>query len=107
MKLLNNASIRTKLILLAGAAGSFAILMSSTGIIVNDIHLIRQTTLEQLEGQARMMEFNCDGVLAFADQKAAENLLRSMSLEPAVEVACLLDAKNQVFASYAKVEGSP
>jgi two-component system, sensor histidine kinase len=102
MKLLENASIRTKLVLLAGTAVLFALLISSTGIILNDIGLIRSETIEQLQVQARMMEFNSDGVLAFADADAAEDLLQSMSLQPAVELACLVDAENQVFATYLK-----
>jgi signal transduction histidine kinase/ActR/RegA family two-component response regulator len=107
MKALRNISIRMKLVLLAGAAVLFALLMSSTGIIVNDIRMIRTATIEQLEVQARMMEFNSDGVLAFRDDQAAEDLLRSMSLQPAVEVACLLDTDNQVFAAYVKKDGAP
>jgi signal transduction histidine kinase/CheY-like chemotaxis protein len=106
MKVLRNTSIRTKLVLLAGAAVFVALLLSSTGIIVNDITMIRTATVEQLEVQARMMEFNSDGVLAFADQQAAEDLLRSMSLQPAVEVACLFDLENEVFAAYTKHEGT-
>ena len=74
MKSLRNASIRTKLVLLAGAAVLFALILSSTGIILSDIRMIRSATIEQLEVQARMMEFNSDGVLAFADEHAAEGL---------------------------------
>jgi signal transduction histidine kinase/ActR/RegA family two-component response regulator len=107
IKALRNASIRTKLVLLAGAAVLVALLMSSTGIIVNDIQMIRAATIEQLEVQARMMEFNSDGVLAFRDDEAAKDLLRSMSLQPAVEVACLLDTDDNVFAAYVKHEGAP
>lgn len=102
MKWLRNASIRTKLVLLAGTAVLCALILSSTGIILSDIRMIRSATIEQLEVQARMMEFNSDGVLAFADEHAAEDLLRSMSLQPAVEVACLLDTQGNVFAAYSK-----
>ena len=107
MKWIQNASIRTKLVLLAGAAVLFALIMSSTGIIVSDIRMIRSATIEQLEVQARMMEFNSDGVLAFADDRAAEDLLQSMSLQPAVEVACLLDPDGKVFAAYLKNDDQP
>ena len=106
MNWLRNISIRSKLILLAGTAVFFALLLSSTGIIFNDIAMIRSGTVDQLEVQARMMEFNSDGVLAFADQQAAEDLLRSMSLQPAVEVACLFDTHNEVFAAYTKSENA-
>jgi signal transduction histidine kinase/AmiR/NasT family two-component response regulator len=107
MKSLRNASIRTKLVLLAGAAVLFALILSSTGIILSDIRMIRSATIEQLEVQARMMEFNSDGVLAFADEQAAQDLLRSMSLQPAVEAACLLDVDGDVFAAYQKNKNEP
>jgi signal transduction histidine kinase/CheY-like chemotaxis protein/HPt (histidine-containing phosphotransfer) domain-containing protein len=102
MKRLRDISIRAKLTLLAGAAVFSALAISSTGIVLKDIEMIRAATLDQLEVQARMMEFSSDGVLAFADDRAAEELLRSMSLQPAVEVACLLNDRNEVFASYTK-----
>jgi two-component system, sensor histidine kinase len=107
MKWLRNASIRTKLVLLAGTAVLFALALSSTGIIVSDVRMIRSATLEQLEVQARMMEFNSDGVLAFADEHAAKDLLQSMSLQPAVEAACLLDTQGDVFAAYQKDPNEP
>jgi signal transduction histidine kinase/CheY-like chemotaxis protein len=100
MKALRNASIRTKLILLAGTAVLCALVLSSTGIILSDVRMIRAATIDQLEVQARMMEFNSDGVLAFADRDAAEDLLQSMALQPSVDVACLLDVDGEVFASY-------
>ena len=53
------------------------------------------------------MAFNSDGVLTFADEKAATDLLNSMSVHPAIEVACLLNAENQVFATYEKHPNSP
>jgi two-component system NtrC family sensor kinase len=97
-----NASIRTKLVLLAGATVSMALIMSSTGIVLNDVKLIRRATVEQLELQARMLEFYSDVVMELAQQEAAENLLQSMSLQPAVELACLLDTENNLFAAYRK-----
>jgi len=102
MNFIRNFSIRTKLILLAGTAVCFALIVSSTGIILNDIHMIRSTTTAQLEVQARMIAFNSDAVLAFLDEQAAQDYLQSLSLQPSVEVACLLDTNNNIFASYAK-----
>jgi len=48
------------------------------------------------------MAFNSDAVLAFQDRQAANDYLQSMSLQPSVEVACLLDTEKKVFASYTK-----
>ncbi len=108
MNQLRNLSIRTKLILLSGAAVCFALLVSSSGIILNDVRMIRSMTRDQLEVQARMIAFNSDGVLAFLDVQAANDYLQSMSLQPSVEVACLLDTQNDIFAFYSKQDvGKP
>jgi signal transduction histidine kinase/DNA-binding NarL/FixJ family response regulator len=97
-----NLSIRTKLVLLAGTAVCCALIISSSGIILKDIEMIRSATIEQLQVQAQMMEFNSNGVLAFAAQEEAEKLLSSMALQPAVEVACLIDDDGEILASYRK-----
>ena len=97
-----NLSIRTKLILLAGTAVFCALLMSSIGIVVRDVQMMQTATLEQLEVQSRMMEFNSDAVLRLALADEAENLLSSMSFQPAVETACLLDEADEVLAIYSK-----
>jgi signal transduction histidine kinase/DNA-binding NarL/FixJ family response regulator len=99
---LRDISIRTKLVLLAGTAVLCALAISSTGVIVKDAHLIREATISQLQVQARMMEFNSDGVLAFADATEAAKLLSSFAMQPAIEAACLLDADGKVLAQYAR-----
>ncbi len=107
MTRLRKISIRTKLILLAGAAVFCALVLSSIGIILKDIEMIRSATTGQLQVQARMMEFNSDGVLAFGDALAGTKLLSSLSLQPAVEAACLLDIDGEVLAAYTKQRGRP
>jgi signal transduction histidine kinase/CheY-like chemotaxis protein/HPt (histidine-containing phosphotransfer) domain-containing protein len=104
---LQNLSIRTKLVLLAAAAVFCALVMSSIGVILKDIAMIRAATIDQLQVQARMVEFNSDAVLAFGDALAGAKLLSSMSLQPAVEAACLIDLDNQVLAEYRKTAATP
>jgi signal transduction histidine kinase/ActR/RegA family two-component response regulator/HPt (histidine-containing phosphotransfer) domain-containing protein len=99
---LRNLSIRTKLILLAAAAVFCALGITSTGIVLKDIDMIRGATIDQLEVQARLMEFNSDGVLAFGDELAAHKLLSSLALQPAVDAACLIDLDGEVLAQYLK-----
>ena len=64
--------------------------------------MIRSATIEQLRVQARMVEFNSDDILAFGDALAGAKLLSSMSLQPTVEAACLLDLNGDVLAEYRK-----
>jgi signal transduction histidine kinase/DNA-binding NarL/FixJ family response regulator len=102
MSRLNNISIRTKLILLAATAVFCALGLTATGIVFKDIQMIRAASIEQLQVQARLMEFNSDGVLAFGDGEEAAKLLSSFSNQPAVEAACLIDVDSYVLAQYLK-----
>ncbi|SMP74125.1 Signal transduction histidine kinase [Neorhodopirellula lusitana] len=97
---LSDASIRTKLLFLATASVAVALLMAFSGMAINDIQFIRSSKVEQLDSQAKMLAFNCAGVLTFQDETGAKELLRSMAMYPAVEYACVYDEKGKVFAEY-------
>jgi signal transduction histidine kinase/CheY-like chemotaxis protein/HPt (histidine-containing phosphotransfer) domain-containing protein len=101
MKPLRDVSIRSKLILLAATSVCVALLLACAGFMLNDVRALRRSKLEQLESQARMLAFNCTGVLTFQDKEAAEQLLKSLKIQPTVEVACLYDQQDQVLATYA------
>ena len=69
-------------------------------LAVNDFSLIRQSKIESLEAQVKMLGFNSAGVLSFRDSDAAAELLSSLAMFPAVELACLYDESGNVFASF-------
>ncbi len=60
-------SIRTKLVLLAMASASVALTLSCIGLAVNDIQMMRNSTVQSLGTQARMLAFNSTAVLSFHD----------------------------------------
>ena len=82
-------SIRTKLVLLAMVSASVALLLSCIGFAVNDIKMLRNSAVQSLGTQARMLAFNSTAVLSFHDATAAEQLLKSMKSQPLIEFACL------------------
>ncbi len=93
-------SIRTKLVLLAVISASVALLLSSIGLAVNDIQMMRNSTVQSLSTQARMLAFNSTAVLSFHDAPAAEQLLKSMKSQPLIEFACLYDSAGKVLATF-------
>ena len=102
MKLRRALSIRTKLVLLAVASASVALILSCIGFAVNDIQLMRNSTVQSLNTQARMLAFNSTAVLSFRDAAAAQQLLKSLSSQPAIDFACLYDSGGKVLATYLK-----
>ena len=102
MSFFRDLSIRTKLILLAGASVSLGLLLACIGLVTNDVKTIRAAKVEQLAAQARMLAFNSTGVLTFHDKVAAEQLLASLHSQPSVEVACLIGTDGAVLAMYDK-----
>ena len=95
-------SIRTKLVLLAMVSASVALLLSCIGFAVNDIKMLRNSAVQSLGTQARMLAFNSTAVLSFRDAPAAQLLLKSLQSQPAIEFACLYDSGGKVLATYLK-----
>jgi two-component system, sensor histidine kinase len=102
MRKFRDLSIRTKLVLLAMASASVALLLSCIGFAVTDIKMMRDSTVQSISTQARMLAFNSTAVLSFRDAPAAEQLLKSLKSQPAIEFACLYDSEGKVLATYVK-----
>lgn len=102
MPAFQDLSIRAKLIALTTMCSSLALLLCSTGFVINDMSKMRSTRVEQIRAQAEMLAFNSTAVLTFHDAASATDLMTSLKLQPAVEIACLYDRDKQLFASYSR-----
>ncbi len=100
MRAFRNWSIRTKLIVLSLVSAAMALAFSAVGVTVNERRTMIAFKSEALQTQARMLAFNCTGVLSFDDPFAARQLLASLKAQPAVEFACLYDGEGHVLATY-------
>ena len=98
--MLRRLSIRSKLLLLTVFSVVSALVIAGAAIVVKDVQLIRELKVHQLQSQARMLAFNCTGVLTFQDKNAATQLLSSLAMEPSVIQACLRDAQGAVLGEY-------
>jgi len=93
-------SIRTKLVLLAMVSASVALVLSCIGFAYNDIKMMRDSTVQSLNTQARMLAFNSTAVLSFRAAPAAQQLLKSLKSQPTIEFACLYDSGGEILATY-------
>jgi signal transduction histidine kinase/ActR/RegA family two-component response regulator len=95
-------SIRTKLVLLGMVSASVALVLSCIGFALNDIKMMRDSTVQSLSTQARMLAFNSTAVLSFLNAPAAQQLLKSLKSQPTIEFACLYDSGGKVLSTYLK-----
>jgi two-component system, sensor histidine kinase len=97
---LKDVSIRTKLILLTTICAALVLILSTAAFVIYNVATIRESKVEQLRSQARMLAFNSTAVLTFRDSLAGEQLLTSLQLHPAVEVAGLYDSSGECISTY-------
>lgn len=95
-----NASIRSKLLLMALAASAAGVLLCCAGFVWTDINHFRQAKLQTLSTQAKMLAFNSSAVVAFSQTDAGEELLSSLSFDPSIEAAALFDRDGNTIASW-------
>jgi signal transduction histidine kinase/FixJ family two-component response regulator len=101
-QLLQNASVRTKLRLLTTTAVSAALLAVCAAFVANDVATTRGAMNRQLTALATVLGANATAALEFDDPDTAQELLRSLSRQPSVELACLFDRGGTLFATYAR-----
>jgi len=102
MRGFRDSSIETKLRLLTTAAVVVALSLACTAFVVNDVHRIRTSKVQQLSTLAQVLGANTAAALDFHDSDTAAELLSSLREQPSVELACLYDARGKPFATYPK-----
>ncbi len=107
MKSFKDLAINTKLTVLVLLASGVALLLSCIAFVVNDVRMIRASTVSQMATLTQVLGSNSTAALNFDDANTAAELLMSLKQQPAVELACIYDAKGKVFAAYYRGEQPP
>ncbi len=106
MRALLDLSIRTKLLALLVGVVSLALAIDFGVSTIGDFRRIKSAMAEQHSILADVVGANSTLALSFNDPAGAEEVLSSLTLDPAVLVACTFDAKGKVFAAY-RAQGGP
>ncbi|MCP4623507.1 MAG: response regulator [bacterium] len=93
-------SIKSKTIILLMVTGSMAMLIASAVIIVFYGITLRNSLYRDQVGHAEVIAQNCRAALAFNVPRSAHDVLSTLSSEPAVVFACLLDGGDKIFSQY-------
>ena len=98
--MLFSLTIRSKILLLACGSVAVALAMACAGFAVNGVQTLQQAKVRQLSDQVKMVVFHASPVLALRSKEAGLRLLSSLESDPTIEVACILDNKMEIIASY-------
>jgi hypothetical protein len=101
---IQNLSIRSKVILVTTICSSLALVLSATGFVMHNVRTMRDSKVEEIRTQARIIGFNSTAVLTFQDSAAAAKLLAALKSQPSVEFACLIDEQGNELACYEQNE---
>lgn len=102
MRVLNNISIKKKVMVLIMLSVTVAMAISCTAFVVNDVRLMRTEMIRQLSALAEVLGSNSTAALRFDDAETASQLLFSLNKQPLVTSAVLFDADGLPFATYPK-----
>ncbi len=92
--------IRQKLMAINLGTSGVVLLLTCTVFLAYDFLSFRQAALRQLSTLGDIIATNSTGVLAFANQGEATEILAALRAEPDIVSACLYTPDSQIFARY-------
>jgi signal transduction histidine kinase/DNA-binding response OmpR family regulator len=95
----SNWPLRSKLSLIAIAAASLAVIMSTATSSFYNVTQLRKDLVESLSSLARIIGANSTAALTFEDERSASATLKGLSVLESVEIGCLYSGP-RLFAAY-------
>jgi PAS domain S-box-containing protein len=95
-----NTSIQRKLMSVVLITSSVALLLISASYIAYEFFTFRETVLNQLITEGRIIASNSTAAIAFESEGDAHEILSALKAEKNIVAACLYDNKGKLFATY-------
>ena len=102
MKLLNNLSIKSKLVAIVITATLLSVLIGTTIFVFSNLEMFKVTLVRESLLVAEVTGENCQGTLEFNYPIEAEEYLKKLRNQNDVEYACLFDKNSNFFAEFKK-----
>jgi signal transduction histidine kinase len=99
-KIFHNMSIKYKLILIMMLTCGIVLAISAVALVVNDVREIRLSEKQKMTILAEVIAKNITAALTFNDQKAAEDTMNGLSINPHIIAAYVVSTEGTVFAEY-------
>jgi signal transduction histidine kinase/CheY-like chemotaxis protein/HPt (histidine-containing phosphotransfer) domain-containing protein len=97
---LKNASIPTKMVLLACSSAGLALLMACVGFAWHGVKTLRDAKGRQLRDQAQIIAFHAGPAIALRDRQRGEKLLASLQSEETLEEGRLYGNERNIIAQW-------
>jgi signal transduction histidine kinase/CheY-like chemotaxis protein len=94
--------LHRKLIVLALAASSTALLAALVGLTAFDVIRFRSSAADDAHAVAQVIAENMSAAIVFNDADAARQMLASVQVRPFISRACVYGADGTLFASYTR-----
>src|SRR5712671_5252689 len=101
---LNQFSIRQRLLLLTMLTSGIGVLLGCAGYLIYDFREIRRQKLEELQSMADFVSTHAAMVLASDDVAGAVKLLDVLHTRPHVRMGVIYGSGGAVFASYVRAD---
>ncbi len=92
------SSIKRKLILISLLTTGVVLFLSTAALIVNEFVSYRQSLVNELTVQAKIIGANSTAALSFNDRKSAEETLRALRASPGITYSAIYSVDNNLFA---------
>ena len=93
-------SIRTKLMLLMCLTAGLSLILVTSALIANEKSNARKRMTQELRTMADVLALNSEAAMLFHDEKAAGEVLKSLSAKPDIVAAFLYDNTAALFKGY-------
>jgi signal transduction histidine kinase/CheY-like chemotaxis protein len=100
MKLLRNAPIRKKLLVIIMLTSFVALALASIGFITYEVSTFKRHTALKLSLLSEIIGANSTAAITFGDAESAGTLLASLSSQQDIEDACIYNRQGSPFARY-------
>ena len=100
MNLLQNLSIKRKLMVITMLTSSIALLLSSASFLIYDLISFRHLLTQDLATQAEIIGYNSAAAMAFKDEPAATATLAALTAKDDIVAAVLYSPDGKMFAHY-------
>src|SRR5205807_3872827 len=102
MRLLYQAPIRKKLLVIIMATSCMALALAAVGFVASEVVTFKQTMTRNLILLSDVIGANSTAALSFNDTQTGASLLHSLVSEQHIQGACIYDKAGTLFAMYAK-----
>jgi len=100
MSLLQNTTIKTKLVLIIMVTCLVALLFAGVGFISWSQYNFRKTMAKNIVIHAKIIADNCKAALTFEDAGQATETLKALHVEHSMIAGCVYDKSGRLFANY-------